>query len=263
MNLKEVGDFSKTSKTSIGTIQKINFGFAQGCRDRCRIGSMASFTIQREEECGCETYQEADSVLLRLQLTVQGYFDGLEKLSGNQLTQYDLSGPKRVMVEGDFGDWRISPQETEAYNQLARVIVNASTDAFRRKRLSQYIEEANAPLLALLEKMEIVLRGNLQGILDNRKSRLYGYFQRLTFSENLSDFETGMATKIYYEELDEIKKIEAQIATSSTALRKISEAHQVLFDNRRRLTGKDLKAFTKQYQSDLSDLIVAFNQLSQ
>ncbi len=262
VNLKEVGEFAHTSKTSLAKLQEIEYGFAQACRDRCRMDAMEVFRIERSEECACESYQEADSVLLRIQLTIQGYFDGLEQLSGNHLTRYNLSGPKKLMQEGVFGEWRIAEQETQAYGHLAELIAMASTDGFRRKDLRRFIEEANTPLIALLDQLELILLGNLQTTLENRKSRLYGFYQRLTFSENLSDLETGLATKLYYEELDEIHKVEKQIDATTQALRKITEAHQVLFDQRKRLTRKDFKANIKLYQSDISDLIAAFNQIN-
>jgi hypothetical protein len=262
VNLKEVGEFAHTSKTSLANLQTIEYGFAQACRDRCRMDAMEVFRIERSEDCGCQTYQKADSVLLRIQLTINGYFDGMEQLSGNQLTRYNLSGQKRLMQEGVFGEWRISEQETHAYTNLAELIASASTDGFRRRELRRYIEVANQPLLTLLEHMEMILIGNLQTTLDNKKSRLYGYYQKLTYSNNLSDLETGLATKLYYEELDAIHMVEQQIDATIQALQKIAEAHQVLYNERNRINRKDFKAIIKLYQSDISDLIAAFNQIN-
>ncbi len=261
VNLKELGEFATTSNASLAKMQDIEYGFAKACRDRCRMDAMEVFRIERSEECECLQYHEADSVLLRIRLTLEGYFDGLGQLSGNQLTNYNLSGPKQLMQEGVFGELRLSEQQTQAYSQLTGLIVNASTDGFRRRHLRRYIEEANAPLLALIDNLELILMGNLQTTLDNKKSRLYGYFLKLSYSETLSDFETGMATKLYYEELDEIHKVERQIEAANLALQKVAEAHQVLYEQRIKVNSKDFKALIKVYQSDISDLIAAFNDI--
>lgn len=263
VNLKSVGDFSATSMESISNYERIDYSFLQHCLDRCEDEAIRKYEIKRAQECSCALYQEADSVTQVIYNTIEGYFVGLADLSHNELTTYSTDAVVGALSVDEFGPLKIDDQLVGAFTSLSNTLLRATTDFYRRKKLSSYIEEANDPIKILLEKFRVIVGTNLKGELRFKRERLYSYYIEMKLNGTLhSDYEKGKATSDYYKALNAIQRKEMELEIFAESLDEIAQGHQILYDNREKLSVKDLQALLQSYSSNVKGLISEFNKLN-
>lgn len=261
VNLKQVNDYSVKSVAGIKKFEEINYSFTQHCLDRCQFEAIKKFEIKRVTECNCDVYQAADSVTLLIYNAIAGYFDGLINLSDNELTTYDFDAVKKALTGGNFGDIKIETEEVDAYSNISKILFRATTDLYRRKKIKQYIEDANQPIQVLISKFRFILQKNLEDELNFKKERVFAYYKEMSLAGNITDYEKGKATIEYYAQLSEISQMQQQIEAFAKGLNHIAGGHQKLYDHRNKLTAKEIKQLIKQYSSDIHDVISEFNKL--
>ncbi len=263
VNLKTVGEFAGSSTVSIKNFEKIEYSFYQHCLDRCRDEAIRKYEIKRAEECACTLYQEADSVTQVIYYSMEGYFEGLGNLSQNELTDYSSDALMSALSSKELGPVRIEEQTVAAFSSLSNTLLRATTDFYRRKKLAAYIEEANEPMQVLLDKFKLIVGTNLKGELRFKRERLYAYYMDMKMNNALlSDYEKGKATSDYYQACDEIQRKEMVLEVFVKSLDEIAQGHQILYDNRNKLSVKTLKGILQGYSSNVKDLISEFNKLN-
>jgi hypothetical protein len=77
----------------------------------------------------------------------------------------------------------------------------------------------------------------------------------------LSEYEKGKVTSDYYQALEAIQRKEMELAVLSQSLDEIAKGHQVLYDNRTKLSMKNLTGLLQSYSSNVENLISEFNKL--
>lgn len=263
VNLKAINNYSSSSSKGIKKFEDINYSFKQHCLTKCQFEAIKNFEIKRDVECNCDSYKTADSVTLLIYASINGYFDGLTNLSNNDLTDYNFDALKKSLTEGDFADIKIDKEQVNAYSKISKLLLKATTDAYRKNKLKKYIEEANEPIQILLKKFQFILQKNLEDELNFKKEKLYAYYteMNLNLGKTLTEYEKGKATIDYYQQLSDINTKQKQIDAFAKSLTAISDGHQKLYENRNKLTVKELKDLLTQYSSDIQDLISEFNKL--
>lgn len=260
-NLKSVNDFSSSSSEGIKKFEDISYNFNQHCIDRCQFEAIRKFEIKRETECSCDEFKKADSVTLLIYNSINGYFDGLTKLTDNELTNYNLDAVNKSLKEGDFGDIKIEKSQADAYTAISKILLRATTDIYRKNNTKKYVEAANEPIKILLTKFQFILQKNLQDELNFKKEKLYAYYQEMKMNNTLTDYEKGKATMDYYQQLADVNSKQQQINAFAKSLNSISEGHQKLYDNRDKMSTKELKVMMTGYASDIKNIVSEFNKL--
>lgn len=264
VNLKTVGDFSTASVAGIQNFEQIDYTFLDHCLDRCKDEAISKIEFRRTLECSCEVYAEADSVTQLFYRTIGGYFLGLEDLSQNELTDYSTDAVVNSLTATEMGPLKIDENLAVAYTSLSNTLLRATTDFYRRRKLSAYIEEANAPLQTLLGSWQKIIRTNLKGELRFKKERMYSYYMDVKMSGALkTDYDGRRATAEYYQALDEIQQLEKQMDLFAEGLAEIAAGHQVLYDNRDKLSVKDIAIDMLGYSAEVKTLVSEFNKLNQ
>lgn len=261
VNLKSVSSFSSASLTAVNKFKDINYTFRQHCVERCTFEAIQKFEIKRELECNCDSYKKADQVTRLIYNAIKSYFTGLAGLSNNNLTDYNLKALQKSLAEGSFGDVIIEEEQVAAFSKMSNVLLKASTDIYRKNKIRKYVQEANAPLQVLLKKFRFILQENLVGELTFKKEKLFAWYQEIKMNNSLSDYEKRKTVTNYYEQLSAINGQEAQITAFSKGLQHIAAGHQKLFDNRNKMTGKELRDLLTGYASDIQSISSEFNQL--
>tara|TARA_R110002020_G_scaffold260835_1_gene475172 strand:- start:144 stop:1010 length:867 start_codon:yes stop_codon:yes gene_type:complete len=263
VNLKSVGDFSVSSMESLKNFEQIDYSFLQHCFDRCRDEAIRTYDIKRAQECSCALYEEADSVTQVFYNTIEGYFEGLGQLSHNELTTYSSDAVIGALSTEGLGPLTIDESTATAFASLSNTLLRASTDFYRRKKLAKYIEEANEPIQVLLENFEVIISTNLKGELRFKRERLYTYYMDMKMSRTvLSEYEKGKATADYYHALEVIKQKEKELEVYGKSLSEIAKGHQLLYENRNKLSVKSFQNLVKGYSSNVKELISEFNKLN-
>jgi hypothetical protein len=262
VNLQTVADYSATSMEGIQNFEEIDYSFLRHCLDRCTDEAIRTFEIKRAQECSCELYEEADSVTQVIYSSIAGYFEGLNNLAHNELTNYSSDALVGALSADALGPVAIDSRTVTAFSSLSNTLLRASTDLYRKKKLVSYIEQANEPILVLLEKFKLIVGTNLKGELRFKRERIYGYYIEMKMNGTLlSDYEKGRATSDYYQALEVINRKERELAVFAESLQEIADGHQVLYDNRNKLSVKELSGMLVGYSSNVQNLISEFNKL--
>ena len=261
VNLRQINDYSSKSLTGIQEFENIDYSFTGHCLDACLFNAMRNFEIKREEECNCALYKTADSVTLLIYNAIRGYFSGLNQISNNELTAYNPGALQKALTEGNFGDVKIEKEHVNAYSNIYKILLRATADLYRKKKIKQYIEQANQPIQVLIQKLQFILQKNLEDELNFKMEKLYAYYKEMSLNGNITDYEKGKATVDYYQQLSNINQEKDLIDVFAKSLTTISDGHQKLCDNRNKLTSKEIKELIKEYASSVEDITTEFNKL--
>lgn len=263
VNLKTVADYSVASTSGIKNFDQIDYSFLRHCLDRCEDDAIQKFEIKRMQECSCGLYSQADSVTQIIYNGIVGYFEGLGQLSQNELTTYSTDALIGEMSAQELRPLKIDEQSVTAFANLSNTLLRASTDFYRRKKIQKYIEDANEPIQILLEKFQQIIGTNLKGELRFKRERLYAYYMDMKMNRTLtSDYEKMKAATEYYQILNSIQQKEMQLNAFAKSLNEIAQGHQVLYENRNKLSVKDFQGLLNGYSSNVKDLISEFNKLN-
>ena len=265
VNLKSVNDYSLTSLKSIRKFEEINYSFKQHCIDRCQFEAIRKFEIKNwkdaEKECACALYQQADSVTQLIYNAINGYFEGLSNLSNNNLTTYNFDALKNSLTEGNFGNVEIKKEQVDAYANISKILLRATMDLYRKKKIKDYVEQANEPIQILLSTFQFILQSNLEGLVEVKKEKLFSYYKDMARNNTLSEYEKGKAVIDYYQQLSDLNAKQKQIDAFAKGIKVIADGHQKLYDSRNKMTAKELREMLIQYASDIQNIISEFNKL--
>lgn len=264
VNLKTVREFTETSLVSIKNFEQIDYTFLDHCMDRCEAEAIGKFEFNRELECDCDLFVEADSVTQIMYQAIGGYFENLGNLSQNELTEYSTDAVVNSMTAQELGPLAIDANLATAYSALSNIMLRGTTDFYRKRKIAGYIEDANEPLQVLLKSFQQIVRTNLKGELRFKKERLYTYYMDMKMNNTLqSDYERGKATADYYQAIEDIQLKEKQMDLFAEALAEIAKGHQVLYDKRNKLSVKNLAFSLLGYSNQVKILVSEFNKLNQ
>jgi hypothetical protein len=260
VNLKKVNDYASASSKNIKKFEELGYSFVKACNDKCVIEQLDKQQFLKQS-CDCKSENEADSVTLVIYNSVKGYFEGLAKLSNNELTNYKFDALTKALKEGDFGGVKINGDHVSAYAKISSVLTRAITDAYRKKKISKYIGEANDAIKVLLKSLEFNLVSNLSKKLEVKKERVKSYYFSLFDDTKASSYEKKKILEDFNSATFDIDTKKKQIIAFGKGLNTIAEGHQLLFENRNKLNAKDLKELLSQYASDIQDIVDEINKL--
>src|SRR6185437_16106574 len=260
-SLKGVHDFSSVSSKGLSQFEDIPNSFTKYCLDRCVFGSIRTFEIKRTPDCDCDVYRKADSVTMLIYHSIHGYFDGLSDLSNKDLAKYKLGALDTSLTTGTFGDIKIETQQVDAYSAVSNILLNAVAGNYRNKKIKKYVEDANQPIQVLLGRFQLKLQKNLEGELDFKKEKLYAFYRELLLNPALNDYEKEKASTDYYQGLSAIKVQQQRIDIFAQSLQSIADGHQRIYNNRNKMSAKELRDSLVIYQSAITNSISKFNKL--
>lgn len=259
VNLKKINDYASASNKNIEKFEELGHSFAKACNDKCVIEQLEK--QQLNKSCDCKKSNEADSVTLVLYNAVKGYFDGLAKLSNKEATSYKFDTLAKVLKEGNFGDVKINKDHVDAYTKIGSILTKAVTDGYRKRKLTQYIEEANEPMKVLLNALQFTLVSNLAQTLETKIERVKSYYFDLFEDQKASEYEKKKIVEDFNTAISDIDTKKKQMIAFGRGLNTIAQGHQVLFENRNKLTDKELKESLSQYFSDIQNIVNEINKL--
>lgn len=261
IDLKKVEDFSSTSSNSLKEFEDINYNFKQNCLENCQDRKINDLNLS-PNDCDCELNETADSITLLIYNSVRIYFDGLTNLANNDLTNYKFDVLKKALSEGDFGPIKIEKDHVEAYSKISEILMKSFTDIYRKKKIKEYVLEANEPIKVLINFLKFNLSKNLVGKLNVQKQRIKIYYFDLTKDATLSTMEKRKAVEDYYTRLSKIESQENELFTYSKILNLIAEGHQKLTQNIEKISKDEINAMISQYTNDIQDIISEFNKIN-
>ena len=253
-------EFSSTSLQGIQSFEELNYSFKQSCIDKCINDKINNLEFDAED-CNCNLEAVADSITFKIYKSIYGYFEGLSKLSNNELTSYKTEDLEFALTEGRFGSLTIDKKQVESYSKISKILIKAFTDTYRKKKIKEYVKEANEPIKELISFLDFNISSNLNGKLNVKKSRLKGDYFDLLKDNSLSTLEKRNSLKEFYSEINDIENQQKKFSVYSRSLMKISEGHQELYDDIDKLTVKEIQQALLQNASEVQSIILEFKKI--
>ncbi|HEX8277119.1 MAG TPA: hypothetical protein VF540_00430 [Segetibacter sp.] len=262
INLKSVQDYTKVSITSISQFEELSYTFNKHCRDKCLMQSVSRNTIAREIDCNCEIYNRADSVTVVIYNALRAYFGALGDLANNEVTNYNFTPVQKALSEASIPlngkTIEITGEQVTSYTKIASLLLKATTNGYRNKKIKNFIVEGNEPVKILAAAFQQILSQHLAGELNFKKERLYKFYNEIVLDESSSVFEKRKATAEYYEQAEEVNSKQRQIGALSESLKKVSEGHERLAKSK--LSPNELRELLAPVSTDIRALVSEFNK---
>jgi hypothetical protein len=261
ISLQPVSELSDKSLKSLAIYEEMPISYNGFCEERCQFSLIRRNLILRDTaiNCDCSLFSDADKATTKVYRTLAAYFKSLGAISEGDLTTIDTKSLNEALVEGKFGSLTIDKNTVTAYSGLGRLVTQAFTEGYRKQKIRQVIETGNPHIQTLVGLFKTSV-ANLVMELNFQKERNFTLHSELLM-EKLTGYDKVKLTSDYYREVDSILLKQQQLNTFSKSLTVIANGHQKLFDNRNKLTVKEIRSILGEYSADLQDLIADFKKL--
>lgn len=203
---------------------------------------------QAQSACTAEGANDVVQDLLVANKALTGYMDALSRTASNNAV--DIQGPL-----GELGNslkethYFKAPQITATKNLLG-FFGDALTAGARHKHLSQAIGAQNDNIQKVCQAMINTIEKDYVGELNGEQGQMRNYY---------TSFPTAPTASVAYRERVALNERKQAAAAYVQILSKIAEGHQQLYDNRDRLTSKQVRSLLLDYSNQLDPLIKELN----
>ncbi len=257
ISLQHINEFSESSLSGIKQFKELGYGFEQDCLEKCQFKVAQAGEINDKLDCNCVKFAQADSVNQVICHVLVAYFSGLSKLSDSHSTSYNVSALSEQVKSMKWLD----EEHANACTDIANVLLQATTNGYRRKELKNYIEKADTSIHVLIKKLQSNLKTELFRILKTKSTRLTLFYQDAVREKNLSDYQKLKIAEEYYKLFNEIEDKKNDILTYANGLDAIAEGHRKLFENRNKLNAREVKDWVVQSALNISSIYADFKTI--
>ncbi|WP_339921815.1 hypothetical protein [uncultured Cyclobacterium sp.] len=259
MSLKPVQDLSVAALDGIGQFKELDYGFYTSCIEDCTFSKVTEIEIERELNCSCEPYQQADDQVYHMFLALIDYWDGLYQLSSMDINQYNLSRPTAAL--GTSNLIQLNEEHLLAFQKLSEISLKAVTGQYRKNKIKTYMAEADTYQQIISNKLTFVLKENLKGLLAIQEEGWYAYYRTLTYDPTLNTVDKALAADKYYKLLENNKSRNDQITVLIEVIDLIAQKHHQLVEAGTKSNSASFKEEVGRISKDLHTLHYAFEQL--
>ncbi len=263
VNLQHVQDYTNSSIKTLSAYESIDYSFTKHCTDRCLFDAVRRNIIVRENDCNCQLYIKADSVTFLMYNALNAYFGALGNLADDKVTSYNFAPLQTALTESYIpvsGKMiEITKDQVLSYSKIGSILLKATTDAYRKKKIRDFIDEGNEPVKILLAAFQKILSENLSGVLNFKKERLYAFYFEIVLDSTSSIYERRNATLEFYEKTAEVNSKQKQLEDLAKCLQKVAEGHDKL--TKSNLSVTELKETITPITTDIQALLSEINKL--
>lgn len=193
--------------------------------------------------------------LIGLHKGVEEYMHAIGALASDELVSYDksldsfASNIKKAKV--------IDDTKADAFTALTKLIAKAATDMYRQKKLQQLIEDSNKDFQIVIRAMTDIVGQDFVSSLDNEGTAADKYYKEIvTVADKTPPQQAAveLVKEKWREKKDEIEARKRACGLYVETLKKIGDGHQLLFDNKDKLSSKQFLDIIDSYSKDVSSL---------
>lgn len=258
LNLQNVHQFSEEALESAATFQQVELTFQQLCKKKHLMEAIRHSAVQRSYEGNCKVHFAADSAILKMQQVVTDYLNGLFLLTANKRITYALD-PLAEAIQAN-ALINVQEEETAAYQKMLELLMQASTEAYRKKKAAAYISQAQESLTVLLDQLIFVLDKPLREAAAQQQEMLYLQTRELADSAQ-SFLEKRSLILDYAGQLEYYQQQQQLLNTYITMLHRIREGHRQLYEKRDQLNKDDVLETLLYYTGELRQLQSEFKKI--
>lgn len=256
-NLQHINDFAGASLNGAQGFETLPVSFKSLCQDTCKERDIKNGKLN-PAKCDCSAAGKADSVDYLFYKVVAAYLEGLDKLSADATTSYKFDG-----VNDQLTSLNVPSATAGAYTKLGSILTKAVTDGYRRNKIKQYIQEANAPLQLIIQHLKANVGVSLSISLYANKSELENDYLDLLKNSSGNAFEKRKIIEEFYLLKASMENQLHALKAYASLLQTIADGHQQLADNLDKLDNAGLKAMITQYASNIKDTRTQIQILTQ
>ena len=262
INLKAVNDYASAATKGIQKFEDIKYSYNQQCLDKDKFKNIIKMEMKKDDNItnSCEDFKEGDNANLIIYTAINNYFKGLANLSNEDLTKFNFEPLNKSLNEGNFGSINFDKADVDAYTKIVQLLSEPLADIYRGNKIKKYVGEANAPIQILLSKFQFAQENIVIDLKQEKKDLHQNYFNLFDLN-NFTFYEKMTIVREYNQKVAEINSNIEQYEIFINSVKATAEGHQKLYDNRNKMTEKEIKNILIVHAGKIKDIITEFNKL--
>lgn len=254
VSLKEVNQYAASSVTSLNKINDINYSFSDYCQRDCELQQLRSGKIDTLFKCNCEPLAaKADEAVQKIHYTITSYLRAIEQLTNNKGFTYDVSNLSAALQANPL--IKLTPAQDTIFTNAGNFIATAATAFYRKRKLKQYLNQADPVFQSLTETFIYLIDNRLKSQLkisyDTRFANLNQMLENANDNKGFKQF----VIKVYLDERAYYKKHVALLESYAALLKTVKRGHHDLYLQRNNLKDTKVKELVKRYAEDVQDIV--------
>jgi len=205
-----------------------------------RLGTYAPAAQQATFEKREKIRQQQEKALLAMHAVLTTYMSNLGRLASDDFVEFDESAIS--LAAGFKAVGVISEKEITAAKSIIGLLGKAAADGYRRAKLAATIETSNADVQVIVNCLhDFVSKDYVASLADEKLAIKTAYNDVLGHNdESNSPGIVLMLREKHADNVEALKQRESAAAIYADTLAKIGLAHQTLYDDRKRLSAKEV-----------------------
>ena len=248
-DLKSIRKFADTSADSAG-YTSLSADYPKSIERQKRYQE-EKYHAQLDKEFQKRKAQQP--ALLALHKGVEEYMSALGALASDELVSYDKS------VDSLAGDVKkaklIDDSKADAFASLTKLITKAATDMYRQRKLKQLIGDSNKDFQTVISAMTDIVGQDFVSSLDNEAAAIDKYYKEIvTIADKAPPQQAAveLLKEKWREKKDEVEVKKQACILYVKTLKTIGGGHQLLFENKDKLSSKQVLDSINSYGKDVS-----------
>ncbi|MGI8637079.1 MAG: hypothetical protein ACR2KZ_16930 [Segetibacter sp.] len=252
VSLTEVHNYATTSVKALNNIDSVDYTFKDYCQQDCELQQLRAGEIRPDFICTClSAATSADEAIQEIRLTVTAYLQAVASLSNNKAFSYDVSDLTQAVQKGRL--LNLDEKQVSVATKAGSFIATAATTMYRKKKLKQYLGEADTLFQNLTKTLVYLVDNRLRAQLK------FEYDARLANVKQMLDNANDMAVKqmvikSYVDEKAYYNKHDTLIDAYVVLLKAVQKGYHELYTLRYKLNLESTKKLIRNYSQDLQDL---------
>jgi hypothetical protein len=249
VSLSEVHNYAASSVIALNKMSDIDYSFKDYCQQDCELQQLRIGEIRPSFNCTCEKpAADADEAIHKIHATIISYLQAIEQLSNNNGFSYDVSGLTAAVRKSTL--LKLSDQQSANATKAGNFIARSATSFYRKKKLKQYLGEADSIFQDLTATFIYLIDNRLRAQLK------FEYDARIPNIKQMVDNSGDKAMKqilikLYLDEKAYYNKHNALIDTYVTLLKSVQNGYHELYLHRYNLKDQNTKEVMQHYSEDL------------
>lgn len=258
VSLSQVHNYAVSSVGALRQIDKVNYSFGEYCERECELQQMRKGEIKSDFDCSCsQPAANADAAIAKIDSTLIAYLVAIAHLTNNSQFTYDVSGLTQAVQNSNM--LRLNDQQVSVATKAGNFLATAATSYYRRKKLRQYLTEADTIFRDLTETYLYIIDNRLRAQLKlDSVARMTNIKQ---MADNTSDrglkqifVKRYLDDKAYYNRRSNL------LDAYATLLKLVKKGYHALYLHRYRLTDQATKDLISGYSADLKYILSSVKQ---
>lgn len=249
----EVHKFATSSAEALNKINEVDYTFKDYCHQDCELQQLRLGEIKPFFNCNCEeAATNADTAVQKIHHTITAYLQAVAQLSNNSDFSYDVSGLTQALQKSTL--LQMTEKQMGITTKAGNFIATAATSFYRKKKLKQYLGQADTIFQDLTETFIYLIDNRLRAQLKFEYDTRVPNIKQMV--DNTSDKGARQVfVKLYLDEKAYYDRHNMLLDKYVALLKLVQKGYHELYIHRYNLKDDGIKDLTKHYSEDLQYIV--------